>query len=379
MSFFDDEGDEPPTRATRPRRPAGPRTPAPGPRRRRPGGGGAGPTDAQQLMVRRAIALGAGVVVLILIVIGVNGCLNSRAKDAMTSYTRNVDVILQDSDSQVSKKLFDLLSNAAGSSVGLTQSVNQVRVSADEDFKRAQALSTPSDMKDAQYHLLLALSLRSEGVAKIAAQLPNITGNNKRDAVALIAADMRDFLASDVVISQRVDPYILQVLNDHDIQGQTVLKSQFLPDDNWLGANFVGDKLGVAGAATATSKTPTPGTHGHGLLDVKVGGTTLQPAPTTNRVALTSAGTITVDFQNQGQNPEFDVPVTVAITGTSKPIDATKRVDQTMAGQKATTDVRLPSTPPAGAVVRMKVTIGKVPGEKTLSNNSQTYVVIFTK
>jgi hypothetical protein len=378
VSFFDDEGDEPPTRAARPRRPAGPRTSATG-SRRRGGGDDGGPSDAQQLMVRRAVALGAGAIVLILIVLGVNGCLNSRANNALKSYTRDVNVILQDSDSQVSKRLFDLLSNASGSTVGLTQSVNQVRVTAAEDFRRAQALSTPSDMKDAQYHLLLALSLRSEGVEKIAAQLPNVTGNQKRTAVTLIAGDMRDFLASDVVISQRVDPYIVQVLNAHNIQGQTVLNSQFLPDDSWLQPDFVGSKLGVAGAASATSKTPAPGTHGHGLVDVKVGTATLQPAPATNRITATAATAFTVDFQNQGQNNEFDVIVRIAISGSGKTINVQKRVDQTNAGQPASTQIRLGTTPPIGVPVRVKVTIAPVPGESTTTNNTQTYVVIFTR
>ena len=85
MSFFDD--DEPPTRAARPRRPAQPATT--GTRAR------ATPSsDAQQLMVRRAVALGMGaLLILILLVVGVKGCLGSRTKNALRDYNRNVAAV----------------------------------------------------------------------------------------------------------------------------------------------------------------------------------------------------------------------------------------------------------------------------------------------
>jgi hypothetical protein len=377
VSFFDDEGDEPPTRAARPRRPAGPRTATTGTRART----ATAPSDAQQLMVRRAVALGAGALVLILLVFGVKGCLDSRTKNSLKDYNREVAAIAQDSNDQVSKPLFDLLSNTSGSSIGLQQNINQVRVTADEDVKRARALSVPGDMRDAQYHLLLALTLRSEGVAKIAADLPNVSGNDKRAAVRRIAGLMRGFLASDVVYSQRVIPYIQEALDAHGIQGQTIAASQFLPDDSWLNPTTVGSRLGVAGAdsGAGASRPASPGLHGHGLTDVKVGGVTLTPAPATNRVPASAATAFTVDFQNQGDNDEFDVTTKLAITGAGNPINVQKRVDQTTSRQPASAQIRLGTAPPIGVPVRVKVTVAAVPGEKKTDNNTQTYVVIFTR
>jgi len=63
----------------------------------------------------------------------------------------------------------------------------------------------------------------------------------------------------------------------------------------------------------------------------------------------------------------------------STPITAQKRVDETKAGQSATTQIRLTRTPPLDRPVRVRVTIAAVPGEKTLSNNTQTYLVTFSR
>ncbi len=192
---------------------------------------------------------------------------------------------------------------------------------------------------------------------------------------------MRLFLASDVLFSQRVDPYISQVLVDHGIDGQSVEPSQFLPDDTWLNADTVGEHLGVAGAADTSNAggVARPGTHGHGLIDVKVGDQTLAPAPATNRITANAATAFTVDFQNQGDNNEFDVPVTlvaVGDNGAGTPIKRTKQVGETFAGQQTSIPIRLGPTLPKNPV-SIKVTIGKVLGEKTTTNNTLTYVVLF--
>jgi hypothetical protein len=376
VSFFDDEGDEPPTRSARPRRPAHPRG---GTGRSRTAGGP--PSDQQQLMLRRALALGAGVVVLILLVVGVKGCLDSRAESAMKDYNRDVNTIVTSSNEQVAKPLFEQLSGGSGSNNALVQNVRQIAVTAANDFDRAQALSVPDDMRDAQRHLLLALSLRSEGVEKIARDLREISGTQKRKAVDRIAGSMRTFLASDVLFSQRIDPYITQVLEDNDIQGQEILASQFLPNNTWLSPTVVGNRLGVAGAgAGGSGNASCPSSCGHGLTSVEIGGTTLQPGGVNNRVTLPAVPAFTVTFQNQGERDEFDVTVRVAITAAgTKTITALKRVDETKAGQSATTQIRLTTTPPLNRPVSVKVTVAAVPGEKTTSNNTQTYLVTFSR
>jgi hypothetical protein len=374
VSFFDD--DEPPTRQARPRRPAGARA----------GGSTTGTRaravadDPQQLMVRRAVALGIGALVLILLVLGVRGCLNSRTNNSLKDYNRNVGAIVADSNDQVSKRLFELLAGGQDTNItDLEQNVNQVRVTADEDVKRARALDVPGDMDDAQLHLLETLTFRAEGVKHIAEDLPSLDGDQAEDAANRIAGQMSAFLASDVIYSQRVLPFIAEALRDHDIADQPSVASTFLPDTQWLDPAFVRRQLTGKGAGK-TSSTPAPGTHGHGLLGVSVGNTNLVP-DTTNRVAAAANTVFNVKFANQGENDEFDVNVKVSVSGgTGKPINVQKRVDQTASGgTEITLQVPLGTTPPIGEPVRVTVQIVPVPGEVNTDNNSQTYTVIFSR
>lgn len=384
MSFFDD--DEPPTRPARPRRPAGPRAQGAttGTRVRSSGSGGGPPRDeAQQLMIRRAVALGVGVLVVILLLLGVKGCLDSRATNALKDYNRNVAAIVGDSNGQVSKRLFQLLSAGQTTQpVDLQQQVNQVRVTADEDVKRTAALDVPGAMKDAQYSLLEVLTLRSGAVQKIADALPDLSGTRSQDASSHIAGQMSVLLASDVVYSQRTIPYLQQGLASHDITGQPTTQSRSLPDTQWLDAGFVRKELTGKGSGRTSSGPPAPGTHGHGLLDVSVGtGTpvTLQPSPALNKVTGGSSPVFNVHFANQGENDEFDVGVriTVGTSGSGKPITVTKRVDQTTHGTDSTVQIPLGAAPPSTTPVPVTVEILPVKGEVNTTNNKQTYTVLF--
>jgi hypothetical protein len=331
-------------------------------------------------MVRRAVALGIAALILILLVVGIKGCVSSRTKNALRDYNRNVAAIVQDSNDQVSKRLFELLgSGQSTSAIDLQQNVNQVRVTAEEDVKRARALDTPGDMKDAQAHLLEVLTFRSEGVGKIADLLPDLSGDNAEDASNEVAGQMSKFLASDVVYSQRVIPFIRQTFDDHDIGGQTIAASQFLPDQSWLDPGYVREQLTGKGGGRNPNSPPAPGTHGHGLTGVSVGGVPLEPSPAVTRVPAGSNTQFKVTFQNQGENDEFDVAVRVAIRGSGKPINVQKRVDQTTAGQSVEATVPLGTAPPIGTPVRVQVTIAKVPGEVKTDNNTQSYTVIFTR
>jgi hypothetical protein len=331
-------------------------------------------------MVRRAVALGIGALVLILLVLGVKGCLNSRTENALKDYTRNVGSIIADSNDQVSKRLFDLLnSGASGSTAELQQNVNQVRVTAEDDVKRARALDVPGDMTAAQTRLLDVLTLRSEAVRRIAEELPNLEGDQAEDASSRIAGEMSAFLSSDVLYSQRVVPYIGDTLKDHDIDptgNNSLPPSAFLPDTQWLDAAFVRKQLTGKGAGKTTG-TPTPGTHGHGLVSTTVGDTTLQPGGVLNRVAGAANPVFNVKFQNQGENDEFDVKVTVAIAGL-KPV--TKTIDQTTHGTgDLSVQIPLGQTPPLNSPVKVTVTIGKVAGEVKTDNNTSDYTVIFSR
>jgi hypothetical protein len=211
LSFFD-EGDEPTrvrTRAARPRRPA---TAA------RSGAGG--PPDRQTARLRQAVGLGALVVLAFLIVLGFKGCLDSRKDNALKDYNRNVTAVINDSDQAVGKPFFQRMSNGARNSQSLKVDINQLRLAAEDDVKRAKAFDVPGDMGPAQRNLELVLNLRAEGMEKIANQIPAALGRGQQsqDAITKIAGEMQNFLASDVVYAKRVGPLIKDALDKNGVR-----------------------------------------------------------------------------------------------------------------------------------------------------------------
>jgi hypothetical protein len=367
VSFFD-EGDEP--RRPRPRRPAG--------------GGVAAPPDPQTARIRQGVAAGVILLIVILLVVGIRGCLESAKKRSLRDYNRDVSSLVQESDDQVSKPFFEALSGsgaASGDSVNLATQVNQLKIVSEDLVKRARDLDAPDDMKPAQRYLVDVLEFRADALRKIADKIPTAqsSGTQSEAAVRQITGQMMQFLTSDVIYSQRVAPYIKEALDDNEITGQTIATSQFLPSIDWLDESNVASRLGAtAPASTRRRGPPAPGSHGHGLASVSVGGTELT-SEEANRIQASPNLTFTVNFENQAENDEQGVVVKVEITGAGSPIRAQTTVPQTQASSSATAEVPLRRSPPVGQPVEIKVTVDPVPGEADSSNNTQTYPALFTR
>jgi uncharacterized repeat protein (TIGR01451 family) len=374
LSFFD-EGEQP-TRARA--RPARPRRPATAPR-----GPTGGPPNRQTARTRQAVALGVGILLLILIVLGVKGCLDSRHDNALKDYNRNATSVIKDSDAQVAAPFFKLMNSGSRNPDDLKVQVNQLRLAADEDVKRANGFDVPGDMKAAQRNLELVLNLRAEALQKIADQIPSALGRGQTatGGINSIAAQMQSFLASDVVYSQRVAPLIKDALDKNSIGGQQIATSRFLPSVAWLSPQTVSQHLTGTSASSGQSGQPAPGLHGHSLLSTTVGSTALQPtAPgVVNRVPAGGNVTFTVKVSNAGDNDESNVKVSLRVKGGGKNITQTKTIGQTKAHSDSTVSIPLGQAPPVGQATVVTVAIAAVPGETKLDNNRSQYTVIFTQ
>ena len=168
---------------------------------------------------------------LIIIVLGFKGCLDSRKERALKDYSRDASAIVTDSNDQVSKPFFELLQSGKSTGNDLQVQVNQVRLTAEEDAKRARELSVPGEMTPAQQNLLLVLDLRAQALTRIAEKLTAAQGRGPQaeQATNEIAGQMQMFLASDVVYSQRAAPLIVQALDEADIQGPVSYTHLTLP------------------------------------------------------------------------------------------------------------------------------------------------------
>jgi hypothetical protein len=322
------------------------------------------------------------VILLLIIIFGVKGCLNTASESALKDYNRNVAAIVSDSDNQVMAPFFKLLSGGtAGAAAGdLQVQINQIRLAAEEDGKRANELDVPSEMRDAQQNLALTLNLRSGALTKIAELLPKAqgTGQAAETATNEIAGQMQAFLASDVVYSQRTAPLIKQALDGAGITGQTIEQSQSLPGYTWLAPSTVAAAIGgQAGTGTADGAI-APGLHGHAITSTTVAGTELQPSPAANKVTATAPLAVTVKLLNGGESDEKNVTVTVTLSAPgAKDVTAKKVVNLTAAGSETDVAIALPSVPASGTAATLTVKVDPVPGETGTDNNEATYTVLF--
>jgi hypothetical protein len=376
MSFFE-EGEEP-TRVARRPPPRRPTATAPRPR--------IASVDRRTILIRQAVALGGIVLFLLLAIFGIKSWLDGRHESALKNYNRDVAAVVTGSDEQVSRPFFELLTGGAEQPNDLQVQANQFRLAAEQDVRRASGLEVPDEMRRAQDDLLLVLNLRATAVRQIAAKLPAAlvrrggTNTPAQTAVEQIAGQMQALLASDVVYSQRVAPYIREALQDAGAAGPNVKPSRFLPSINWMAPNYVAEQLGAQiGGRGGSGGTIAPGRHGHGLTSVSVGGVTLADSPKLNRIPSSGKLTFAVKFSNQGENDESDVPVTIRIKGARRPITLRKSVDATKAGTTADVSIPLGAAPPVGQSVTIEVQVGAVPGEKNVDNNQPSYTAIFTR
>jgi len=370
LSFFD-EDDEP--RRT------------PRPRRARPAGGGVATADSQTLLIRRAVA-GVGIVlVLLLLVFFVNSCRNSQRENALKDYNRQISTIGAESTRQVSAPFFQLLTEGAGSSPqDLQTQISGYRVQAEQQYEQAQRLDVPGDMRGAQEAALMALEWRRDGLDRIAQEVRPALGDESEQADAAIqqiAAQMQTFLASDVAWDTRVIPFIRNALDEHEIGGQEISRSQFLTDLDWLQPQTIATVLDqqLTSGGGGRGEPTGPGLHGSGLDSTSYGDVTLEPG-VSNQLTYEPGTGFSVNFTNQGENDEFDIKVTLRIIREgSDPITTSETIPKVAAGQSATAALPLEDTPPLDTAVTIRVNVARVPGEEKLDNNSSQYPVLFTR
>jgi CARDB len=321
-------------------------------------------------MLRRLLALGAALVLLIVVVLGVKGCLDARARGALSDYSRNVQQITAETE-QTSKSFFGKLEEPGGLSV--TEFVGQVNAdrSAMENYaSRVDGLSAPGEMGSAQKSLELVYELRASAMEVIADKMPTALGEaGAPKATAAIAKQMQTLLAADIVYETVTRPEINGKLADNGIEGDDVPKSTYLPGGTkWLDEAEVKSALGAVNGSSGG--TASPGVHGLGLLGVHIGeNELLEEVP--NSVAVEGTPEVEVEVQNQGESTENGITVVVTADGA----ETTQEI-ATLEPAASETAV-VPLTPTPEGETTLEIEVEPVPGEEVTTNNQATYTVNF--
>jgi hypothetical protein len=321
-------------------------------------------------MLRRLLALGAALVVLILVVLGVKGCLDSRARGALSSYAGDVEQIVNET-SQTSKAFFGKLEDPGKLSVTeFTGAVDADRSAMDTLLGRVEGLSAPGEMHSAQKSLEFVYELRDAAMGTIATKMKTALGEaGAQQATAAIARQMQKLLASDVIYESVTRPEINGKLADNGLEDHKVPKSTFVPDGTkWLDEAEVAKALAQVSGSNAGA--PTAGTHGLGLVGVRIGENELVPE-TLNSVVVEGTPEIEVEVENQGESTENGITVVVTVNGK----ETTLEIPSLEVGVAEAAVV--PLTPTPEGETTLEIEVEPVPGEEFTDNNEATYTVNF--
>jgi hypothetical protein len=331
-------------------------------------------------MVRRSIALVAGVIVLILLVLGVRSCLNTRSENAIKNYSNDSAELLRASKLE-GDQLFKLLQGEGGTNqaTAIINQLNAYRVDSSELVDRANRLDVPGDLKGAQSELQEVLELRRDGFADITDALQVALGDQqRRQGSDDVAKQMQVFLASDIIDTQRFRPALFDVLRDKDLSAPDLPQNGFVPDIQWLQPDFVADQVNALRTGTGGGGEAAPGLHGNGVAGVTLGGVALTPGGSAS-VTLSGDLAFEIQVQNQGENTENDVVVSVTVGDGGDADTQEETIDTIAAGELKTVTIPLSKQPATGQNVPIKVEVKPVPGEQKTDNNTFDATVIFTR
>jgi len=324
------------------------------------------------------LAAGIVVVVLVLLLLA-RACSGSSATSKNQAYFNQVKTVLAKSDA-AGAQLHDLLNSRQPVKLKQVRSrLTAMRAQAQSAVTAATNLKPTKQMASLQPWLLQTLSYRVNGLDCMIGAMPQ--AYHAKPALAggkLLVPCTQRMLASDIIYTDSYSaPATLTLHNDHiDVQVPT---SVFLDESD-------AEVLTPAGMAAVLQRWKPSSAHGlHGLslntVVAKQGDgklVTLQ-AGTVNAVKVHGMSFL-ITASNGGDFTEYNIPVKLTIGTGANQVTKTATIPQITKGQKKTVTIGgfESTTLQFDKAVPLKVLVTPVPGERTASNNSQTYQVIFS-
>ena len=364
VSFFDEPRRRPPRdRARRPQRS--------GPRR-------TGPT-ASAGVLRLAGLIALAIAVVFGFVLWISSC-SGQSKGDYTAYIAAMEPLAQDS-AKVGAKFATALGTP-----GLTMRTFQSNLAdwsrqEQADYVAAQRLLPPGPLQSAHAEALATFQLRATSLVGLAGTLSLAQQKHESASAAgaALASEAQLLSASDLVWEQLYKLPVTQTLTAQNVTGMTVPGSQIVTNPDIVSASSLAifyQRLG-----TPSSGNHVTGVHGSDLIGTNAVENGVSQALSTTSGVTVAVGpslVINVVFQDSGDYPEVNIPVTLTVKAGGQDLyTQTKNVAQILPGGQATVPFTNLQVPPSafGHNAYISVSIGKVPGEARLDNNEATYPV----
>jgi hypothetical protein len=375
FDFFDEpETEEASERVRTPRRPppGGPRRPV-------------RPPQGLIPMLRLAGLIAFLILAVVLLVVGIRGCASSGKHAKYQGYIQDVRDIAKRSDG-IGKELNTALSATGIKETDLESKIKGLAAQEQQEVATALRLNPPGPLRVEHDHLIEVLQLRSSGLSRLAdafRQTATAKASNSAISGRLIADQARLLVASDVNWDFYFkEPTQIELRNQNISDIGAVPDSNIIPNPELASTQAMTQVwLRVHGAATGGGTAS--GKHGSALVSVTAlpDGKRLNPggAASDNQITASTDLAFQVVMTDSGDFQEFNVAVTLTILRSPDPIVLKKKIDVINAGEtKKVTFTNINLTRLFGVPTTIKVDIAPVSGEKTTTNNSAEYKVIFS-
>jgi hypothetical protein len=371
FDFFDEpETEEAPERPRLPRRPPGGGPPT-RPRMRTPQG--------FIPMLRLAGLIAFLILAVIVLIFVLRGCASDSKHSTYSNYMDKMRTIGTDS-AQLGRQLNSTLAATGIKETELESRIKGFAATQQQQADQANAVDPPGPLHNVHDDAIKVLQLRASGLRSLAdAFAQTATSKNASTSGRLLAAQMRLLVASDVNWDFYFTDAAKRVLQSQAVTNVNVPDSTMILNPD-LASSQAMESVWRRIHGTVTGPSPA-GDHGSALVSVTAlpDGKQLS-ASSENTVTATTDLAFRVAVQDSGSFQEFDVKVTLTIARTQgqKPITKSKTIDIINAGETKTVVFSDLGAPPFGVPTTVKVDVQPVPGEKTTTNNSAEYRVIFS-
>ncbi len=340
---------------------------------RRPSGPPAGLTPILRLVGLISLAI----LVIVGLIFWVSSCRGEAKKDRYASYMQDTQEVASQSE-QIGTQLSTTLTRPEVRQAALVRALDGYAQQQDQLVGQAQRLEPPGPLRRQQEQLVEALQFRVSGLRGLADAFGTRTGNANQVGERL-ATQARRLIASDVVWDDLFKDPAKAELDRQGIQGVEVPDSNFVPNPDLSTSRAMSNIWQRVRSATSGGGAGTrPGSHGHGLVSVKViGGAVLSPTDR-NKIIATTDLAFEVTFENSGESTETGVEVELTIPKETQPIVKTQRVDLTEPGEEVKVVFRNIGSVPFVQDTTLQISIKPVPGETNAANNTAEYPVIFS-
>jgi len=317
------------------------------------------------------------------LVFWVGSCQGQSKHDEYASYMEDVRPIAQ-SSAATGAAFVNALGSPNITVSGLQAKLGQWSRQQQQAYDTALRLRPPGPLQAAHQQVLTTLQLRAIGFAALANALARAGSKSNADVAASLAKQAQLLTASDLVWSNLFHVPAAETLKRLGVTGVIAPASQSITNPEVITASSLGLAYKRINSTSGGGGTTSGVSSGSALVKteaVSAGATKTLSTSTPTTVDVSANLMFKVTLMNSGTIQSVKVPVTlrVIVSGRSV-VTKTEEVAAIAPQHEVTVSFTNLNLPPSafGATASVHVNIAKVPGEKELSNNSQTYPVFFS-